>query len=130
MRSAFVEKAPADACTIYGSTCARANRRWAGRPAMACIKKYKLVVRICVRMYECRKHIDAMELTGSPNEEDLSRVALALLNGTVQVGNKELIYNIARTPGYSVGKNFEYQDQYNFLRNIRRYWRLAYRLAR
>jgi hypothetical protein len=82
---------------------------------VACIKKYKLVVRTCVRMKECRKRGDAMELTGSQNEEDLCRVALALFNDTVQVGNKELIYNIARTPGYNVGKNFEYQDQYMFL---------------
>jgi hypothetical protein len=66
-------------------------------------------------MYECRKRVDSMELTGSPTEEDLSRVALALINGVLQIGNKELVYSIVSTPGYNVGKAFEYQDQYDFL---------------
>jgi hypothetical protein len=82
---------------------------------MACLKNYKLVIRTCVRMYECRKRVDSMELTRSPTEEDLSRIALALIDGALQIGNKELVYSIVSTPGYIVGKAFEYQDQYDFL---------------
>jgi hypothetical protein len=58
---------------------------------MACLKKYKIVVRTCVRMYECQKRVDYMKLTGSPTEDDINRVALALFNGVLPVGNKELV---------------------------------------
>jgi hypothetical protein len=56
-----------------------------------------------------------MKLTGSPTEEDINRVALALFNGSLPVGNKELAYNIVSTPRFNVGKTFEYQDQLDFL---------------
>jgi hypothetical protein len=65
-------------------------------------------------MYECRKRVDAMELTGSAKEEDTCRFTLALFNGAVNFGNKELVYSIASTPGYNIDKAFEYQDQYGF----------------
>ena len=109
MWAAFIEKAPVDACLTDD------HRRWAARPAMACLKKYKLVVRTCAKMFESRKRVDAMKLTGSPTEEDINRVALALFNDALPVGDKELVYSILSTPRFNVGKTFEYQDQYEFL---------------
>jgi hypothetical protein len=56
-----------------------------------------------------------MNLTGSPTEEDINRVALALFNCAFPAENKELAYSIESTPRFDVGKTFEYQDQYDFL---------------
>ena len=56
-----------------------------------------------------------MKLTGSPTEEDINRVALALFNDALPVGDKELVYSILSTPRFNVGKTFENQDQYEFL---------------
>jgi hypothetical protein len=56
-----------------------------------------------------------MNLTGSPTEEDINRVALAFLNGAFPVGNMELVDSIESTPRFNIGKTFEYQDRYDFL---------------
>jgi hypothetical protein len=114
IRDAFARKAPADACTSNGTRCARDNRRWKGRPLISCMKKYKEVVSMCTRFRDKRKQVDAMQLTGGSTEDDLDRVALTLFNESVKVGDKQLIDAIATTPGYNLGKDFCFQDQYEF----------------
>jgi hypothetical protein len=69
---------------------------------------------VCTKLRDKRKQVDAMELTGGPTDDDLNRVALDLFNYFVKVGDKQLIYAIASKPGYYVGKDFYYQDQYKF----------------
>jgi hypothetical protein len=115
IRDAFARKAPADACMKRGTRCARDNRRWQGRPPMSCLKKYKEVVSTCTKLRDKRKQVDAMELTGGPTEDELDRVALALFNRAVKIGDRQLIYAITTTPGYYIGNDFCYQDQYEFL---------------
>jgi hypothetical protein len=44
----------------------------------------------------------------------LDRVSIALFNNVVTIGNRELIYTIASTPEFNVGR-FEYAAQYEFL---------------
>jgi hypothetical protein len=114
IRSAFLEKMPPEACSATGTKCALDNRRWRGRPSAACLRKYKEVVKICTRVYELRKRVECLQLTGGPSDKDLDRVALALYNKVATIGNRELIYTIASTPGYNVGK-FEHAAQYEFL---------------
>jgi hypothetical protein len=115
IRDAFARKEPADACMKRGTRCARDNRRWQGRPPMSCLKKYKEVVSTCTKLRDKRKQVDAMELTGGPTEDELDRVALALFNGAVKIADRQLIYAITTTPGYYIGNDFCYQDQYEFL---------------
>jgi hypothetical protein len=55
-----------------------------------------------------------LQLTGSPSEEDLHRVSLARFSNVVTIGNRKLMYKIASTPGFNVGR-FEYAAQYDFL---------------
>jgi hypothetical protein len=78
------------------------------------LRKYKAVVRVCTRVYELRKRIDGLQLTGGPSDDDLDRVSIALFNNVVTIGNRELIYTIAWTPEFKVWR-FEYAAQYEFL---------------
>jgi hypothetical protein len=55
-----------------------------------------------------------MQLTGSSAEDDLDRFSLAFFNKSVNFWDKQLIYAIATTPGYNVGKEVCFQDQYEF----------------
>jgi hypothetical protein len=114
IRAAFLEKVPSGACSATGTKCVLDNRQWRGRPAAACLRKYKEVVRVCTRVYELRNRVDGLHLTGGPSEDDLGRVSLALLNSVATIGNRELIYTIASTPGFNIGR-FEYATQYEFL---------------
>jgi hypothetical protein len=84
----------------------RATRNDVSKTVQACCTHLQ-------KLFECRKRLDAINLTES--EEDINRVALALFNGALPVLNKELEYNIVSTLRFNVGKTFEYQDQYNFL---------------
>jgi hypothetical protein len=113
IRAAFLVKLPPGACSATGTKCALDNRRWAGRQAAACLRKYKEVVRNCTRVYELRKRIDGLQLTGGPSSYDLDRVSIDLFNNVVTIGNRELIYTIASTPEFNVGR-FECAAQYEF----------------
>jgi hypothetical protein len=44
----------------------------------------------------------------------LHRVSLARFSNVVTIGNRKLMYKIASTPGFNVGR-FEYAAQYDFL---------------
>jgi hypothetical protein len=92
------------ACLATGTKCALDSRRWTGRQAAASLRIYKEVVRVCTRVYELRKRIDGLQLTGGPSEDDLYRVSHALFNNVVTKGNRELMYKIASTPEFNVGR--------------------------
>jgi hypothetical protein len=76
IRAAFLAKLPPGACSATGTKCELNNRRWTGRQAAACLRKYKEVVRVCTRVYELRKRINGLQLTGGPSEDDLDRFRL------------------------------------------------------
>jgi hypothetical protein len=103
-RAAFLAKLPPGACSSTGTKCALGNRRWTGRQAAVCLRKYKEVVRVCTRVYELQKRIDGLHLTGGPSEVNLGRVSLALFNNVVTIGNRELMYKIASAPEFNVGR--------------------------
>jgi hypothetical protein len=112
--AAFLEKIPPGACSATDTKCAMDRRRWKRRQAGACLRKYKDVVRVCTRLHELRKRIDDLHLTGAPTKGELDRIALALFNNVVTMGNRELMYTIATNPDYNVGR-FEYAAHYDFL---------------
>jgi hypothetical protein len=113
MRAAFLETMPPGACSSTGTKRAMDSRRWKGRQAGACLRKYKDVELVCTRLRELRKRFDDLHLTAAPTG-DLDRIALALFNNVVTMGNRELMYTIATNPDYIVG-GFEYAPQYEFL---------------
>jgi hypothetical protein len=61
-----------------------------------------------------KTHWYGLQLTGGPRKDELDRASLDLFNNLVAIGNGELIYTIASTPEFNVGR-FEYAEQYEFL---------------
>jgi hypothetical protein len=105
---------PPDSGTQTGTGGDLDIRRWEGRLAGACLKQYQKIKAECCGFYAASKRIEAMELTGSPGEEQLSRCALAIYN----CGSKLIshVYDIINNPNYIIGKEFPYQLCYDWLR--------------
>jgi hypothetical protein len=105
---------PPDSGTQTGTGGDLDIRRWEGRLAGACLKQYQKIKADCCGFYAASKRIEAMELTGSPGEEQLSRCALAIYN----CGSKLIshVYDIINNPNYIIGKEFPYQLCYDWLR--------------
>jgi hypothetical protein len=70
------------------------------------LKQYQKIKADCCGFYAASKRIEAMELTGSPSEEQLSRCTLAIYNCWPKMTSR--VYDIINNPIYIIGKVFPY----------------------
>lgn len=115
IRKRFLEDTsrPEDACTAGRSGGPLDQRRWDGRSSDSCLKQWSKMKKECSAFHAAVKRVEALDLTGSPSENDLYRCAVGLYN----LGGKVMshLYDIIRNPDYVIGKAFPFPDVYRFL---------------
>jgi hypothetical protein len=99
---------------IRKATVLPKERTWSERPAAACTKRWALIYRSCLKFESCMGTVRAMELTGSPTDEELRRVGVGIYNGAVKPSHA---YDVIRNPAYVVGDDFPFQDCHAWLKS-------------
>jgi hypothetical protein len=104
VRTEFIRKAPV----------LPKERTWSERPAAACTKRWALIYRSCLKLESCMETVRAMELTGTPTDEELWRLGVGIYNGTVKPSHA---YDVIRNPAYVVGDEFPFRDCHAWLKS-------------
>jgi hypothetical protein len=104
VREEFIRMAPAQP----------KERTWSDRPTAACIKRWALIYRSCLKFESCMGTARALELTGSPTDKELRRVAVGIYNGAMKPSHA---YDVIRHLGYVVGDDFPFQDCHAWLKS-------------
>lgn len=92
---------PGEACTAGRSGGVLDERRWDGRSADSCLKKWNIMRNECSAYRSAQKQIEAVELT-SPTVQYVERCVLAFYNNGSDVTSH--LYDIIRNPKYVIGR--------------------------
>lgn len=104
---------PNDACTRNGTKDHRDERRWEGRSAEACLRKWYTMRADCTTMFSIKRRLCSLNLTGNFTEEDFKRMALLEFSKGKQVLGH--LYDCGNNKDYNFVDKFEYGSVYDYL---------------
>lgn len=115
LRKVMIESTirPSDACKFVQSKDHRDTRRWEGRSAEACYRKWTAMRAACTTMYGITKRIESLNLTGNFGKQDKFRMAMVEFSCGAQVTGH--LYDIGNNKDYMYTNKFEFSVAYDFL---------------